>query len=286
MSLYVETVGSGEPLLMLHGWGMHGGIWNETAAQLAQHFQVHCVDLPGYGRSRIQDAGFITSDLESDVCSPGRMASSSIRMPGSGEGLLDKIVNKLSMQFDEPVSLCGWSLGGQIALRWAMRYPEQVERLVLVTSTPCFAEREDWQFGMPQHILQQFAADLEKNHAATLRRFLGLQVRGSEQERELLATLREFLFSRGEPDMDALRGGLEILRDADLRSALPQIKQTALVIAGERDKLTPPEASYYLAQTMPNARVVEIKGAAHAPFLSHRDEFVEQVEEFMEDKNN
>ena len=98
--------------------------------------------------------------------------------------------------------------------------------------------------------------------------------------------MRERLFSRGEPDIDALRGGLEILRNTDLRDVLPKIKQPTLIIAGERDSLTPPEASYYLAQTLPNARMVEIKGAAHAPFLSHREKFVEQLKSFMESKNN
>ncbi|MGC2047508.1 MAG: pimeloyl-ACP methyl ester esterase BioH [Gallionella sp.] len=255
MSLHIEVIGQGKPLVMLHGWGMHGGIWNDTAVQLAQHFQVHCVDLPGHGASAPIPAF-----------------------------TLDSVVMLLAAQFDQPVTVSGWSLGGQIALHWAMREPEQLERLVLVTSTPCFAERDDWPFGMPPDILLQFAADLEKNHAATLRRFLGLQVRGSAGERELLANLRERLFIRGEPDLDALRGGLEILRDSDLRSVLPKIKQPALVIAGARDKLSPPEASWFLAQTLPNARVVEIEGAAHAPFMSHRKEFVGHVMEFLSEK--
>jgi pimeloyl-[acyl-carrier protein] methyl ester esterase len=240
---------------MLHGWGMHGGIWGNIAVQLAQHFQVHSVDLPGHGAST-PVAGFS----------------------------LDGVVEELAARFDQPVNVCGWSLGGQVALHWAMRVPEKIKRLVLVTSTPCFAERKDWQFGMPQHILQQFADDLEKNHAATLRRFLALQVRGSEGERELLATLRESLFSRGEPDKDALRGGLEILRDSDLRSVLPRISQPALVIAGGRDKLSPPEASGFMAQALPNGRMVTIEGAAHATFLSHREEFFGYVMEFLNEK--
>ena len=182
------------------------------------------------------------------------------------------------------MDLLGWSLGGIIAQHWAAFEPEKVRRLILVSSTPCFAARSDWAFGMPQETLVQFAADLEKNHAATLRRFLALQVRGSEGERELLGALREKLFSRGEPHLDALRGGLAILRDADLRGVLPQITQPTLVIAGERDKLTPPEASHYLAQSLPHARAVVIAGAAHAPFLSHPEIVVEQVRNFL--KNN
>jgi pimeloyl-[acyl-carrier protein] methyl ester esterase len=134
---------------------------------------------------------------------------------------------------------------------------------------------------MAGEVLAKFSAELEQNHAATLRRFIALQLRGSENERELLAQLRGSLFSRGEPDMGSLRAGLAILRDADLRDELKQIRQSTLIIAGERDKLTPPEASYYLAQAMPSARVIEVAGAAHAPFLSHPEIFVEQVKSFL-----
>jgi pimeloyl-[acyl-carrier protein] methyl ester esterase len=252
MSLHVERIGSGEPLVLLHGWGMHGGVWSLVAQKLAANFQVLSVDLPGYGKS----APLLENNL-------------------------DAIVSALVAQFAEPVTVCGWSLGGQIALRWAARQPQPVQRLILVSSTPCFAAREDWFFGMAHETLEKFAAELEQNHAATLRRFIALQLRGSENERELLSSLRAQLFSRGEPAMAALRGGLEILREVDLRAALPEIQQPTLVIAGERDKLTPPEASYYLARALPSARGVEVAGAAHAPFLSHPDIFVDYVKRFM-----
>ena len=257
MNLHVEVTGSGAPLVMLHGWGMHGGIWSDTAARLAADFQVHNVDLPGHGQSPwIKDRG----------------------------SSIEEWVDVLTAQFIEPINLCGWSLGGIIAQHWAAREPEKVRRQILVGSTPCFAARDDWACGMPQETLAQFAAELEKNHATTLRRFLALQVRGSEGERELLATLREKLFSRGEPHLDALCGGLDILRDVDLRGELPQITQPTLVIAGERDKLAPPEASHYLAQSLPHARVVVVAGAAHAPFLSHPEIFIEQVKKFLHER--
>lgn len=255
MNLHVETIGSGAPLVLIHGWGMHGGVWSDVAQRLSQYHAVHCVDLPGCGAS----AALANTDL-------------------------DALVRSLSEHFIEPVHVCGWSLGGQVAMHWAVREPTNVNKLIVVTSTPCFTKRDDWSFGLPREVLEKFATELEQNHAATLRRFISLQLRGSENERELLTKLREQLFSRGEPDMGALRGGLEILRDADQRGEVAGIKQPTLVIAGQRDKLTPPEASYYLAQVMPNARVVEIEGAAHAPFLSHPDIFVADVREFL--KNN
>lgn len=254
MPLHVETRGAGQPVVLLHGWGMHGGVWQDVAGPLAQALEVHTVDLPGHGYGA---GGALT------------------------EFTLDGVVDVLAARFPMPVAVVGWSLGGMIAQRWAVRAPENVAQLVLVASTPCFANRADWHNGMPSETLARFAEELERDFAATLRRFAALQVRGAEGERETLAALRDRLFARGEPDAAALRGGLEILRDADLRGTLGMTAQPTLVIAGERDRLTPPEASRYMAQTMPRARLVEIQGAAHAPFLSHREAFADALREFM-----
>lgn len=257
MSLHIESRGAGAPLLLIHGWGMHCDIWGSVATQLAQHFRVHCVDLPGYGAS-----------------------------PMIAQYDLDGLVQRLSEYWhaeydDEPLALCGWSLGGQIAMRWALHAPHQVDKLVLVATTPSFVQRSDWECAMAGNTLHEFSVALLENHALTLKRFIALQVRGSEHERESLMDLRARLFSRGEPDIAALRGGLEILCNTDLRAMLPQITQAALVIAGERDMLTSPAASSYLAQQLPNAQLFNIKSASHAPFLSHPEIFVQRIEAFL-----
>lgn len=257
MSLHIESYGAGAPLLLIHGWGMHGGIWGNVVAQLAQHFRVHCVDLPGYGTSPI----IAQYDLD---------------------GLVQRLSDYWHAEHgDEPLALCGWSLGGQIALRWALHVPHQIDKLVLVATTPSFVQRSDWECAMAANNLHEFSVALLENHALTLKRFIALQVRGSEHERELLMDLRARLFSRGEPNIAALRGGLEILRNTDLRAVLPQVTQAALVIAGERDVLTSPAASAYLAQQLPNAQLFNIKGASHAPFLSHPDIFGRRIEVFL-----
>lgn len=254
MSLHIESQGSGAALLLIHGWGMHGGMWGQVAEQLALSYRVHRVDLPGHGGSA--------------ACTPYA---------------LDTLVQQLSAQFAEPLTVVGWSLGGQVALRWAQLHPAQVQKLVLVATTPCFVQQDGWSCAMAADTLQDFAASLLQNHALTLRRFLALQLRGSENERELLLELRARLYENGEPDIAALQGGLDILRDTDLRKQLAQITQATLVIAGERDTLTPSSAAEFMAQTLPHARLQVIQGAAHAPFLSHRDEFVRVVNNFLQE---
>lgn len=252
MRLHRETQGNGQPLLLIHGWGMHSGLWAHIAEQLAQTHCVHSVDLPGYG--------------DSETCTPYD---------------LDTLVQQLSAEFSEPLTVVGWSLGGQLALRWGQLYSAQVNKLILVATTPCFVQQGNWNCAMEATILHDFAASLLQNHAQTLKRFLALQLRGSENERELLLDLRARLFAKGEPDMAALKGGLEILRDTDMRAHLASIQTDTLIIAGERDTLTPKQASEAMAQALPNARMEIIQGAAHAPFLSHPDIFVQHLKSFL-----
>lgn len=254
MSLRVESLGSGNPLLLIHGWGMHSGMWGQVAEQLAQTHRVHLVDLPGHGGSA--------------ACAPYG---------------LDTLVQRLSAKFNEPLVVAGWSLGGQVALRWAQLHPEQLQKLVLVATTPCFVQQDGWGCAMAADTLHEFAASLLQNHGLTLKRFLALQLRGSENERELLLDLRARLFANGEPDVAALKGGLDILRDTDLRAQLPNIMQSTLVIAGERDTLTPKAASEAMAQALPNAQLQIIAGAAHAPFLSHPQIFMQHLTSFLDE---
>ncbi len=255
MSLHIESLGSGAPLLLIHGWGMHSGMWGQVREQLALTHRVHLVDLPGHGCS--------------EVCAPYG---------------LDELVQQLSVQFMEPLDIVGWSLGGQVALRWAQLHPVQVNKLVLVATTPCFVQQDDWHCAMAADTLQEFAASLLKNHALTLKRFLALQLRGSDNERELLLDLRARLFAKGEPDVEALKGGLDILRDTDLRAGMANIMQDTLLIAGERDTLTPKAASVAMAQAMPNAHLEVLQGAAHAPFLSHPKIFKQHLMSFLNER--
>ena len=273
-AMYVDSYGSGAPLLLIHGWGMHGGMWGGVAEQLAEHFRVLVVDLPGHGYSAVSSEWRVVSGKQIP-----HLPLTTYHSP------LDNIIDQLSAQFDEPLAVCGWSLGGQIALRWAMRHPQQISRLALVASTPCFVRQPGWECALAAETLAEFAAALQQDYTLTLRRFLALQVRGSERERELLAALRGALASRGVPDLGALQAGLEILRDCDLRGALPGIHQPALVVAGERDTLTPPQAARYLAAQLPKARLAVIEGAAHAPFLSHPEIFAECVCDFLKNAN-
>jgi pimeloyl-[acyl-carrier protein] methyl ester esterase len=108
-----------------------------------------------------------------------------------------------------------------------------------------------------------------------------LQVRGSVEGGSVLEQLRRALFVHGQAQPEALEAGLNTLATSDLRPTLPHVRAPTLVIAGQYDRITAPAASRALAQALPDARYVEMRRAAHAPFLSHRKEFGELVDKFL-----
>jgi pimeloyl-[acyl-carrier protein] methyl ester esterase len=254
-TLSVESSGHGPPLVLLHGWAMHSGIWGPIVAQLAHHHRVHAVDLPGHGRS-----------APVTPCT------------------LDAMVAAVDSAFagEQPLRVLGWSLGGLVAMRWASSRPERVNRLALVCVTPRFVAGPDWPHAMAKETLVRFGDELHVAWKLTVQRFLALQVHGGEHGRATLAALREQLWARGEPSRRVLADTLEVLATADLRDEAAHIAQRTLVVAGARDTLCRPAAGQWLAAAIADARFAEIAGSAHAPFLSHRDEFLALLEEFLD----
>ena len=240
-------------MIFLHGWGLHGGIWQETAATLAQRGHLETPDLPGYGASP-------TVTPYTPAC----------------------LAEALAAKRHGPCILCGWSMGGMVALEWAARRPEQVRGLVLVGSSPAFVNRPDWDQGMAPDVLAGFAGDLARDYRATLLRFLSLQARGGDAAREVVGRLRQSVYSRGEPDPAVLAAGLRLLAETDLRATANRVACPTLIVHGGRDTLCPPGAAQWLAECLPDASLALHPHAAHAPFLSHPDWFRETLAEFLD----
>jgi pimeloyl-[acyl-carrier protein] methyl ester esterase len=178
-------------------------------------------------------------------------------------------------------SLMGWSLGGQIALDLAAAMPARIDKLVLVATTPRFVAAADWPYGMKLEAITKMATQLREDYQQTVRDFLDLQVRGSVDGTSVVDQMRHALSVHGEAKPEALEAGLNTLATSDLRPTLPHVLTPTLVIAGQNDRITAPGASRVLATALPDARYVEMRRAAHAPFLSHRKEFIAVLEPFL-----
>ena len=236
--MHVTTHGQGPDLVLVHGWGMHGGVFAPLLPALSRRNTVHLVDLPGHGHA----AG-----------ARGRLA-----LDGTTEALLDAL---------PAATWIAWSLGGLFALEAARRRPERVHALALVASTPRFTLAPDWPHAVAAEVFAQFARELASDYRGTLARFVALECHGSDHERLELRALRKALAAHGEPDPAALADGLALLAGTDLRATLPELAMPAVWIAGARDLLVPAAALERAAAMMPNARYACIAGGGHAPFI-------------------
>lgn len=239
---------------MIHGWGLHGGIWDGLLPLLETHFRVTRVDLPGHGRS--------TRD---------------------GAATLDDMVRAVLAVAPARAGWVGWSLGGLVALRAALLEPARVRALAMIASTPCFVRKPDWQSAMQPELLDTFAAELAQDYQRTLDRFLALQVRGAAHATQVLKSLRATLHAGGSPQLAGLRAGLDILRSTDLRGEAAQLQCAALLLMGERDTLVPIAAGQATAQLLPHAQLTVIEAAGHAPFISAPDNVANALQRFLQD---
>ncbi len=254
MALHVEVAGRGKPLALIHGWGMHGGVWQPVAQRLAQHFQLHIIDLPGMGFS--------------PAIEPENLAS---------------IAQAVAAVLPAHSAVCGWSLGGQVAMHMALHHAHKVSRLVLLGTTPKFVNAADWQCGMDAAIFHKFAQNISDDYQATLLRFLSLQCMGAADARHTLKQLRESFAARPVPSPSSLNNALAILLNTDLRAQLAQIQQPTLLIHGERDTLAPAQAAQYMAQALPQCQLHILAGVGHAPFLAQAQTFVDLLLAFLAD---
>jgi pimeloyl-[acyl-carrier protein] methyl ester esterase len=250
--LYTETSGTGQAVVIWHGWGMNLRVFDALRAALSPYFQVIVVDLPGHGRSD---------------------------WPGPMDG--DQQLALLMRTVPRGAALIGWSLGGQFALRAAALGATQARALVLLNSTPRFLRNDDWPHGLDSATLQRFATQSQQNHQQLLTDFLDLQTRGSAHSAESLRALQAALIGHGTARPEALDAGLQLLADSDLRAVAAQVDIPTLVVGGQHDRVTPPGAARALAQLLPVAHHLELPRAGHTPFLSHNAQLVPVLREFL-----
>jgi len=250
--IHTEVYGEGPALVMIHGWAMHSGVWRDFALQLARHCQVICVDLPGHGRSE---------------------AIEPFSLQQIGNALLKAIPA-------QKFTVLGWSLGATVAMDMAQRFPQRVQRLIVLAGNPHFVRKPDWP-GVNAETLDNFAELLKVDVSQTLIRFLALQVNGLAHGKTLLQTLKSAILECPPPSVDVLQSGLEILRTSDLREFLLRNRLPVHLIVGDKDTLIPLASAQTLQRLNPAIDVQVLASAGHAPFLSHAEPLIAAIRKLL-----
>ncbi|MFV2032826.1 MAG: pimeloyl-ACP methyl ester esterase BioH [Gammaproteobacteria bacterium] len=239
--------GKGAALILVHGWGMNASVFEPLCEYLNQQYQIYRVDLPGYGGSHWNAA----LSFEDQAALIAAQAPRGI--------------------------LVGWSMGGLYATEMLRQNPGQFERLILISSNPCFVQRQDWPCAVKQSVFEDFARDMNKGWATTIRRFLSLQLLGNDNARQLIRDLMIQIQNTGEPDVQALHFGLDLLKHLDARPILANCDIPIQMILGRRDALVPASLAKEIGKVNGRIQVESITTAAHAPFLSHTAQIASMI---------
>lgn len=240
-------------LALLHGWGSSPAVWNPMLAAITAPIDALALDLPGHG------AG---GDLPADL-----------------DAWADRVLDDLP-----PRSvLCGWSLGALLALRMAQRAPGRIERLILISATPCFVKREEWPAALDADDVSRFQQSFAEQPESLHKRFRALQALGDGRRREVLEALERTRASAHHASPAGMAAGLEILRRCDLRATLAEIAQPVRLLHGAGDALMPVGAAVALADALPDARLSVFEDCGHAPHLSRPIDCAALVEAFLDD---
>jgi pimeloyl-[acyl-carrier protein] methyl ester esterase len=246
--------GRGEPLLMIHGWGVNSEIWVSLVDELKLFASVYLIDLPGMG------------------------GSSSI-----SPYTLDNIAKEIKANVPiKKFNILGWSLGGQVAMSLAIRMPEFVEKLILMSTTPCFVEKKDWPYGVNKQFFSNFELETKQNLNNTLLKFFLIQTRDINDSKNVMRFLKNTFIEIRDDNKSSMQSALNVLKETDLRNEVQKIDKPTLIIAGDKDRLTSSKASIWLYEKIKGATLKEIKGANHMPFISHREIMTESVKKFLQ----
>jgi len=257
-SLHVERFGAGENLCLIHGWGAQNAVWRDWAEQyLAPHFYVHLIELPGFGSS---------PKLEID----------------DDNAIQAAWIACLQAALPEKTHLLGWSLGGVLAQQLALQFPQQIQSLVCLATTPKFTQTANWRWAVSPELMADFIKAVGLDTVALLKRFWMLQLQGSDGARQLIKHFSSQMQQRTLPKFAGLIQGLILLRDMDLRDQLVRIDTPTLWLFGENDPLIPQNVIQDLTDLQPNAEITTLSGAAHMPFASHPQQTADAIVQFIQ----
>lgn len=251
-NIYGWTGGTGAPLLLIHGVGMRADYWNNIVPELAQHFALTVIDMPGHGSSPV------LSDKTPNI-----------------QKYSDCIAEVLS-ESPEPMYIAGHSMGALISVDLADRYSSKVNAITVlngvfqrnVDATQAVRARADGLDG-------QYIAD----PAATLTRWFGDKPTGVDASaakncHDWLMDINPLGYQQAYRAFAYDSGPTEV--------CLKSLDCAALFITGEKEPNSTAEMSMAMAQLVPNGECYVVKGAKHMMSMTHGGEVSTRMIEFFE----
>lgn len=249
--VHYETFGRGRPVLFLHGWLGSWRYWLPTMEVVAKEFRTYSFDFWGFGDS---DKSGVINNI-------------------SIANFSDQVIRFLDAMGIEKVPVVGHSMGGMVALKTAIRYPDRIERVAAVgapivgTSLSGLLKLTD-----NQYVSRAMA------RVPVVTKFLFRWFLGDIND----AAYGEILDDSVKPTEESVRRSVGSMMRTDLRPELDQLRMPALIIHGARDDVVNPnQADIFLQRELANVQVFVMAESRHFPFLDESEQFNKVLRAFL-----
>ncbi|MGH8245195.1 MAG: alpha/beta fold hydrolase [Gammaproteobacteria bacterium] len=253
--LYYETFGHGQPIVFVHGGAMSHEFWEQQVYALADSFRVVAYDLRGHGESDKPAHGHTFDRFVQD---------------------LEALIEHLRL---DAVSLVCHAVGGYVGILYALRNPERLARLVLVSSSARFLGADEERGGFSNEFWDDYRRGLARDKigasAQLIERVFYYKDPGPETRQAVLNIMLQWpLYALRLLGRDAERINFE--------DQLPRINTPTLVIHGRHDRKQRFSGARFLCDKLPNARLMIFEESAHLPPLEEVERFNRAVTDFMQ----
>lgn len=248
MKIYSRARGKGRPLIFLHGFPMHQGIWDTFSDHFISSYTTVTLDLPGFGNSELLPEGFTLEDVAAEVIS---------------------FIETHNLK--NPV-IVGHSLGGYVALAMAAGRPDLIDGIVLFHSTALADsdERRESRNKVIDFVNRNGAREFTTNFIAPL--FADPQHADIERIRQIAATT----------DKATVVGYTKAMRDRpDRTKTIRTYEKPTLFIAGAKDPGIPVSSIQEQANDCKKCEIYVMDGVAHMGMVENPTAAAGRIKDFL-----
>ncbi len=263
VKLFFSLHGKGEPtIVFIHGLTSSSKVWNCQTDVFCKTNQTLAIDLRGFGKSD-KLVGPYSLDLFADD--------------------LNFMLKKLTIK--KPV-VVGQGFGGMVAMNFALCYPNNISKLVLVASTPkLFGPTEQFPFSLTEQQLNQLIHSLSTEQGR-IKLVNETFISETCPNKSTLGPIKERLLeSFRDIDLDVLK---TIAKQAGGQSLIPElskIKVPTLIVVGTHDRISSAQSSVFLRRFIPNSYINELHGKGRLSFITDAKRFNRILRDFITEKD-
>jgi sigma-B regulation protein RsbQ len=254
----VKVLGRGtQPMLFAHGFGCDQNMWRFITPAFENDYKLVLFDYVGAGKS------------DWSAYDPQRYST----LDGYVQDVLD-VCRALDLR---DVIFVGHSVSSMVGVLAAKREPDRFSRLIMVGPSPRYINDGDYVGGFERPDIEGLLDLMDRNYIGWAN-FLAPVIMKNDDRPELTRELHESFCST---DPKIARRFAETTFFADNRGDLPDVTVPSLIMQCSEDAIAPAEVGRYLYRTMPNSTLRLMKATGHCPHISHPDETIEAIREYL-----